>query len=90
MVPDATGEEIHHFFHDRARAVYRNRKLDNPTGLMLSSIRDWFSPRRVLDRRKELLNDTEQACALQAHLVEQLAELRSLGASGLANREKPP
>jgi hypothetical protein len=40
IVPDATGEEIHHFFHDRARAVYRNRKLDNPTGLMLSSIRD--------------------------------------------------
>jgi hypothetical protein len=89
IVHDATGEEIHHFFHDRARAVYRNRKLDNPTGLMLSSIRDWFSPRRVLDRRKELQDDAEQACALQAHLVEQLAELRSLGASGLANREKP-
>jgi hypothetical protein len=73
----------------RAKTVYRNRKLDNPTGLMLSSIRDWFSPRRVLDRRKKCYDDAEQASALQAHLDEQLAELRSFGASGLANREKP-
>jgi hypothetical protein len=84
IVPDASAEEIHCFFHERARAVYRNRKLDNPTGLMLSTIHDWFPQRRVLDRRKAFHDDAEEASELQ----EQLAELRSFGVSLLANREK--
>jgi hypothetical protein len=54
IVPDATAEEIRDFFHQRAMTVYRNRKLENPTGLMLSSIRDWFPQRRVIAWREEL------------------------------------
>jgi hypothetical protein len=50
MVSNATAEEVRDFFHRRALVVYRNRKLDNPTGLMLSTVRDWFPYRRVLER----------------------------------------
>jgi hypothetical protein len=32
IVPDATVEETRIFFKRRAVEVYRNRKLDNPTG----------------------------------------------------------
>ncbi len=51
IVPDASAQEVWHFFNERAMAVYRNRKLENPTGLMLSTMRDWFPARRVLERR---------------------------------------
>jgi hypothetical protein len=54
IVPDATVEEIRVFFKRRAVEVYRNRKLDNPTGLMLSTIADWFPRRRVLERREAI------------------------------------
>jgi hypothetical protein len=78
-VADATAVEIHHFFRERARTVYRNRKLDNPTGLMLTTIRDWFPQRRVLERRKALCDEAEEAATLQTQLAEQLAELRLHG-----------
>ena len=87
-VPDATAEELHHFFHERAKTVYRNRKLDNPTGLMLTTIRDWFSERRVLERRKAREEDARQAAALQEQLANQLAELRSFGVLSMAADEK--
>ncbi len=54
IVPDATAVEIRDAFRQRAPSVYRNRKLDNPTGLTLSTIRDWFSARRVLEQRSAL------------------------------------
>ena len=78
-VADATAEEIHHFFRERARTVYRNRKLENPTGLMLSTIRDWFPQRRVLERRKAICDEAQEAATLQTQLAEQLAELRLHG-----------
>jgi hypothetical protein len=87
VVSDATGDEIHHFFQERARSVYRNRKLDNPTGLMLSTIHDWFPQRRVLGSRKTLHDDAEEAGALQTQLAEQLAELR-LSVAPLHDGEK--
>ena len=88
IVADATGEEIYCFFNERAKIVYRNRKLDNPTGLMLSSISDWFPERRVLQRRKVLHDEAEQAADVQRQLATQLAELRSIGALSLAEGEK--
>ena len=88
IMPDATAEELHHFFQERAKTVYRNRKLDNPTGLMLSTIRDWFSKRRVLERRKAREEDAREAAALQEQLANQLAELRSLGVLSVAADEK--
>jgi hypothetical protein len=88
IVADATGEEIYSFFNERAQTVYRNRKLDNPTGLMLSSISDWFPERRVLQRRKALRDEAEQAVDIQRELAAQLAELRSIGALSLADGEK--
>ncbi|HTF72550.1 MAG TPA: hypothetical protein VK638_58755 [Edaphobacter sp.] len=88
VLPDATAEELYHFFHERARTVYRNRKLDNPTGLMLRTIHDWFSRRRVLERRKVCEENAREAVALQEQLVNQLAELRSLGVFSVSADEK--
>jgi len=72
IVPDATAEEIRDFFHQRAMTVYRNRKLENPTGLMLSSIRDWFPQRRVLEHRKACQEAGEALVALRLQIAEQL------------------
>jgi hypothetical protein len=77
IVPDATGQEVWHFFNERAMAVYRNRKLENPTGLMLSTIRDWFPARRVLDRRIEIKKAEEASASIQREIAEHLAELRA-------------
>ena len=60
IVPDATPEEIRLFFHQRALVVYRNRKLDNPTGLMLTTVRDWFPQWRVLERREVVRQADEE------------------------------
>jgi hypothetical protein len=65
IVPDAKAEEIREFFHRRAMTVYRNRKLENPTGVMLSSIRDWFPNRRVLEHRQACLEAAEALVALR-------------------------
>jgi hypothetical protein len=75
IVPDATTEEICHFFNERAVAVYRNRKLDNPTGLMLSSMRDWFPQRRVVERRRMLEDDANRTSDIREQLAKQLANL---------------
>lgn len=79
IVPDVGAEEIQHFFQQRARAVYRNRKLDNPTGLMLSTIPDWFPRRRVLERRRALQEAAEEAEALQLRIAEERAKFHSPG-----------
>jgi len=71
ILPDATAEEIRHFFHDRAVSVYRNRRLENPTGLMLATIHDWFEPRRVTDRRREI----QQAAATFEVIRAELGEM---------------
>ena len=86
IVPDATGQELWHFFNERAMAVYRNRKLENPTGLMLSTVRDWFPARRVLERRIEIKKTEEEAAKIEIQLAETLAELRVQTASKMASR----
>lgn len=70
IVPDANAEEIRDFFHQRAIVVYRNRKLDNPTGLMLSTIGDWFPKRRVLGCRANLRKAIEENAALQPQILD--------------------
>ncbi len=70
IVSDATAEEVRDFFHQRALVVYRNRKLDNPTGLMLSTVRDWFPQRRVLERRDALKKAAEEIATIQRQLGE--------------------
>jgi hypothetical protein len=81
IVPDATAEEIRDFFHQRAmtvyrNTVYRNRKLENPTGLMLSSIRDWFPKRKVLEHRKAFLETAEAMVTLRLQMAEQMNDIR--------------
>jgi hypothetical protein len=66
--------------------VYRNRKVENPTGLMLSTVRDWFPVRRVLDRRSEIKNAEEESAKIGMQLAENLAELRAESASRTASR----
>jgi hypothetical protein len=70
IVSDATAEEVRDFFHQRALVVYRNRKLDNPTGLMLSTVRDWFPQRRLLERRDAIKKATEEIASIQRQLAE--------------------
>ncbi len=79
IVSNASAEEIQHFFRQRAMVVYRNRKLDNPTGLMLSTIADWFPLRRVLKRRRALQEAAEEAEALQLRIAEERAKFHSPG-----------
>ena len=74
IVPDASAEEIKLFFHQKAYTVYRSRKLDNPTGLMLTTMGDWFSKRRVLEHREALLAADEYAAELQKQMEDQIAE----------------
>ena len=87
IVTDATAEEIRDFFCRRARAVYRNRKLENPTGLMLSSIRDWFPKRKILEHRKACLDAAEAMVALRLQLAEQMNEIDPATAHGQTGLE---
>jgi hypothetical protein len=68
IIANATPEEIRLFFHQRA--LYRNRKLDNPTGLMLTTVRDWFPQRRVLERREAVRQSKEEVAALQKAIAD--------------------
>jgi hypothetical protein len=82
VVWDATPEEIRLFFHQRALVVYRNRKLENPTGLMLTTVRDWFPQRRVLERREVVRQAEEEIAALQRAIGEQVSCRGQVGSSG--------
>jgi hypothetical protein len=70
IVSNATAEEVRDFFHRRALVVYRNRKLDNPTGLMLSTVRDWFPYRHVLERLEAIKKAAEEVATIQRQLAE--------------------
>jgi len=73
IVPDATVEEIRIFFKRRAVEVYRNRKLDNPTGLMLSTIADWFPRRRVIERREAIDAERRETAEYLRKYAEEMA-----------------
>ena len=70
IVPDATPEEVRHFFGERAHKVFRNRRVESPVGLLLSSIADWFVKRRVLQRREEQRRAAEEYEILKRQLAE--------------------
>ncbi len=75
IVADATAQEIRDFFHQRAMTVYRNRRLENPTGLMLSSIRDWFPKRRVIAWREELRDQKQRNADFELRYAAELAAM---------------
>ena len=75
ILPDTSAEEIRLFFHQKACTVYRNRKLENPTGLMLATVQDWFSCRRVLEHREAVRLATEALPEIQRQITDQLAAL---------------
>jgi DNA-binding MarR family transcriptional regulator len=70
IVPDATPEEVRHFFGERAQKVFRNRRVESPIGLLLSSIADWFVKRRVLQRREEQCRAAEEYEILKRQLAD--------------------
>lgn len=70
IVPDATPEEVRHFFGERAHKVFRNRRVESPVGLLLSSIVDWFVERRVLLTREEQRRAAEEFEILKRQLAE--------------------
>jgi len=78
VVPDATAEEIRHFFGERAQNVFRNRRVESPVGLLLSSIADWFVKRRVIQRREEQRRAAEEYEILKRELV------------GVVQKQPPP
>jgi hypothetical protein len=59
-VEDIQPDEIAYWFEQRARMVYRNRGLNNPLGLLLSSIQDWLTERKVVARRNQLRELAEE------------------------------
>jgi hypothetical protein len=71
-----------------SESAWSSLQIDNPTCLILSSISNWFPERRVLQRRKALHDEAEQAAEFQRQLATQLAELRSICASPPADDEK--
>jgi len=70
IVPDASAEEVRHFFGERAQKVFRNRRVESPVGLLLSSIADWFVKRRVLQKREERHRTAEEYEILKRQLAE--------------------
>jgi hypothetical protein len=70
VVPDATPEEVRHFFGERAHKVFRNRRVESPIGLLLSSVADWFVERRVLLRREEQRRAVEEYEILKRHMAD--------------------
>jgi hypothetical protein len=70
IVPDATPEEVRHFFGERAQKVFRNRRVESPVGLLLSSIADWFVKRRVIQRREGQRRAAEEYEMLKRQLAE--------------------
>jgi DNA-binding MarR family transcriptional regulator len=70
IVPDTTPEEVRHFFGERAHKVFRNRRVESPVGLLLSSIADWFVERRVLLRREEHRRAAEEYEILKRQLAD--------------------
>jgi hypothetical protein len=69
-VPDATPEEVRHFFGERAHKVFRNRRVESPVGLLLSSIADWFVERRVLLRREDQRRAAEEYEILKRQMAD--------------------
>lgn len=86
IMPDASAKEVWDFFNERAMTVYRNRKLENPTGLMLSTICDWFPARRVLERRSAMKRAEEEGASIRRQLAQSLAELHGEASLGMASR----
>jgi hypothetical protein len=70
IVPDATPEVIRHFFGERAHKVFRNRRVESPVGLLLSSIADWFVKRRVVQWREEQRRAAEEYEILKRQLAQ--------------------
>jgi hypothetical protein len=70
ILPDATPEEIRYFFTQRAKNVFRNRRIDNPVGILLSSVPDWFSKRRVIERRIQVRQAAEECETLRCQIAE--------------------
>jgi hypothetical protein len=70
ILPDATPEEILYFFTQRAKSVFRNRRIDNPVGILLSSVPDWFSKRRVIERRIQERQAAEECETLRPQIAE--------------------
>jgi hypothetical protein len=53
--PDATDEEIAHFIREEAPRVMRNRKLDNPMGMLIRQV-----PRRFVGEALQIYRDAQR------------------------------
>jgi predicted transcriptional regulator len=70
VVADLQPEEIAYWFEQRAKLVYQNRTLKNPLGLLLSSIKDWLTERKVVTRRNQLRELAEEEQRIRKQLDE--------------------
>jgi hypothetical protein len=60
VVLDIQPEEIAFWFEQRARMIYQNGGLKDPVGLLLSSVKDWLTERKVVHRRNHLRELAEE------------------------------
>lgn len=77
IIPDATLEEIALLFGARLPLLLKNRRIDNPVGLMISSVPDWFNVKRVSEIRGKTEQGRKEAYTSAEDLAhyEQLLEL---------------
>jgi hypothetical protein len=60
-VPDVTPDEVRQIFLEKARSLSRNRRIENPNGLILHMWKSWLTPVRIEQiRRGEQLKSEEQ------------------------------
>ena len=90
IVPDATAEEIRYFFYQRAAQVFRNRRVQSPVGLMLSTISDWFAERRVLQRREDRRHAEERMKILEREVASASKPRQSRSAQPTAQKTDLP
>lgn len=72
IVPDCTEDEITQLFEEKIPNLLKNKRIENLVGLMIWSVKDWFTPERV--NRLRVPNHEEA----QITIKEQIQQLEDL------------
>jgi hypothetical protein len=80
-IPDVTPMEVAYFFGKRLIFLPAKR-IENPTGLMIATVRDWITPRKVQERREALAQAEERRRQDVAEAAERFAMVQAELARG--------
>jgi hypothetical protein len=75
-IPDVTPAEVAYFFGKRL-IFLPTKRVDNPTGLMIATVRDWITPRKVHERREALAEAEERRRQDEAAAAANLERLQA-------------